>query len=98
MIINIENFDETKLKRIVIEFSDSDNTEIVTPKKNTENVTIKPNRKSTKEEKISSRDSEVLSFDDLDTTNVSQEEVKKPEIPEIERKPMVSDNMQNLEI
>ena len=81
MIINID--DTQKLKRVIIEFSDAE-----------EEIDLKTVTKSnTSKEKPINFDE----FLDSKTDNELQEVIEKPKIPEVkDRKPKVSNNMQNL--
>lgn len=95
MIINID--DTQKLKRVIIEFSDTE--EEIDLKTVTKSNTSKPKKIETVTESNTSKE-KPINFDEfLDSKqeNDSQEIIEKPKIPEVkDRKPKVSNNMQNL--
>ena len=95
MIINID--DTQKLKRVIIEFSDTE--EEIDFKTVTKSNTSKPKKSETVTESNTSKE-KPINFDeflDSKTDNELQEVIEKPKIPEVkDRKPKVSNNMQNL--
>ena len=112
MIINID--DTTNLKRIILEFDESNensNNEeinIINSNSNTTNKTIKPkSRKTTKQDNttdtIDNTDVPIDFNNYLESTETSnnlssQEIIQKPVIPDINRDIKIADNMQNLKI
>lgn len=112
MIINID--DTTNLKRIILEFDDSNESSneeinIINSNSNTTNKTIKPkSRKTTKQddnsESIDNTDVPIDFNNYLESTEISQsnsssqEIIQKPVIPDINRDVKIADNMQNLKI
>ena len=112
MIINID--DTTNLKRIILEFDDSNESSneeinIINSNSNTTNKTIKPkSRKTTKQDDttdtIDNTDVPIDFKDYLESTEISQsnsssqEIIQKPVIPDINRDVKIADNMQNLKI
>lgn len=96
MIINID--DTQKLKRVIIEFSDTE--EEIDLKTVTKSNTSKLKKSETVTESNTTNE-KPINFDEfLDSKseiNDSQEIIEKPKIPEVkDRKPKVSNNMQNL--
>ena len=112
MIINID--DTTNLKRIILEFDDSNESSneeinIINSNSNSTNKTIKPkSRKTTKQEtetseSIDNTDVPIDFNNYLESTEISQslssqEIIQKPVIPDINRDVKIADNMQNLKI
>lgn len=93
MIINID--DTQKLKRVIIEFSDTE--EEIDLKTVTKSNTSKPKKSETVTESNTTNE-KPINFDEfLDSKSETQEVIEKPKIPEVkDRKPKVSNNMQNL--
>lgn len=86
MIIEIRDIPEnSKISKIVVDFDNG------TPK-----TTVLTNQTSKKSQK--EPDGPALDLDYLNAESVSQEIVKKPEIPDKKREIKVSSSMQNLKI
>lgn len=93
MIIEIKDFPKN-VKRVILEFGENGESETIIES----NSNNKLSKKTANKEHVNREFDKPLDLNFGTNTQVSQEIIKKPEIPDVKRDIKVSNSMQNLKI